>query len=374
MGFLSDLFDPGKQNRDAASQFTRDAQVTGGSASGPGGISAGFNFDSNGRGSINTGLGSFNPLLGQTQGLANFGFGLAQQGLGQGLQDLGAGAIGDMQGVDLQRFGNFGGAQALQSILGGSAGIASANPFALGQGVTEQLRGRSTRSNQNLVNQKFDKLFASGGLSNSVTREQVTGDLSRQLDDQDLGFQLAGLDAGRGMQQEAFGRSMGAFGGLEGFGSRLFGEGAQQTQLNAGLAQSRFGIGQALQQMQIQQMMAGGQLGQGALGAGMSLSQLPLQFLQSMMSAQGLRSDAALGAAGAQSQLASQASSPLLGALGAVGQFGSAIGGFGGLGGAIGGLFGGGGGGGGGGQMGGFGGFSGGLDISHLLRGVGGGQ
>ncbi len=367
MGFLSDLFDPGKKNRDASAAFAQDAQVTGGSASGPGGISAGFSFDDKGVGTINSGLGSFNPFLSQLQGLAGAGFGFGQQGLSSQLTGLGSSAINALGAPNLQSFGNTGGASALQSILGSSAGIAGANPFALGQSTTDALRAGATRTNQNLVNQKFDSLFASGGLSNSVTREQVTGDLSRQLDEQDLGFQLAGLEQGRGLQQEAFGRSLGAFGGLEAFGARGFGEQLQGAQLGGQFAQAQFGIGAQLQNMLLQQMTTGQGLGLQALTGAQGLSQLPLQQLSALFQGQGLRSDAALGGAGVQNALASQASSPLLGALNAAGQFGSAIGGFGGLGSLFSGF---GGGGSGGGGFGGLGDGGGALDVSHLLRGI----
>jgi hypothetical protein len=339
MGFLSDLLDPGKQNRELASQFSQMAVPTGGRATGPGGIFAGFNFDPSGRGSISTGLGSFSPFLSMLQGHAAQGFDIAGRGLDPSLTALGEGAMADMGTPDIQRFGNLGGAGALQGILGSAGGIASADPFALGESTTAALRSRAQRSNQNLVNKTFDQLFASGGLSNQVTREQVTGDLSRQLDEQDLGFQLAGLEQGRGLQQEAFGRAMGAFGGLEQFGGRMFGEQMGATNLAAQLAQQRFGIGSQLQNMALQQAMAGQQLGIGALSAGQGLAQLPLAFLSAQLQAQGLRSDAALGAGGVQTKLAENATSPFLSGLEAVGQFGQGIGGFGGIGDFFKGLF-----------------------------------
>lgn len=345
MGFLSNLFDPGKENREAAEQLVRDAQFTGGSFAGPGGIGGSIDF-TGGRGRISTDLGTFGRFIPGLQGQADFGFGLSQRGLGQGLRDLAGGAISDLQGVDLARFANLGGAAGLQQMMGASLGTAIADPMALGAGVTSALRGRRERGAQNLVNTTFDRLFASGGLSNQLTREQVSGDLRRQLADEDLGFQMAGLEAGRGLQQDAVNRLMAGFGGLEQFGSRMFGEGAQQAALNAQLAQQRFGIGEAMQNMQLQQMLAGQQVGLGALQGSQQLSQLPLAFMAAQLQAQGLRSDAALGGAHMQQQIAQTATSPFLGALGAIGQFGSAIGGFGGLGsmlGGLGGIFGGGG-------------------------------
>ena len=366
MGFLSKLFDPGKGNRDAAGRLIDSAQVTGGSASGPGGIGAGFNFDASGRGSINSSLGSFDPFLSALQAQAGAGFNFGSGGLPSFLTGAFDSSTAALQAPNLQSFGNVGGASALQGILQNSAGLASANPFALGAATTDQLRQRSTRSNQNAVNKTFDRLFASGGLANQTTREQVTGDLSRQLDEQDLGFQLAGLEQGRAIQGDAFGRTQGAFGGLEAFGARGFGEQLAGAQLGGQFANQRFGLAQGLQQAQMQQMQVGQGLGLQALQGATGLSQLPLSFLSAGLQAQGLRSDAALGGAAGQSKLASQASSPLLGALGAVGQFGSAIGGFGGLGAALG-MFGGGG----KPNVGtNFGGFSGGLDVSHLLQGI----
>ncbi len=375
MGFFSDLLDPGKKHRDAAAQFAQQAQVTGGSFTGPGGIGGGFSFGEGGRGQINLGLGSFSPFLGQLQGLGGFGIGLAQQGLDPRLQGLAAGSIADLGPQAFQRFGNIRGAGGLQDIFAQAAGIAQADPFALGESTTAALRARSTRSSENLVNRTFDRLFRAGGLSSSVMREEVAGDLARQLDEQDLGFQLAGQQVGQQMQQAAFGRAMGAFGGLEQFGGRMFGEQMQQAALNQQAALSRFGIGQAMQNMQMQQMMSGAQLGMGALAGAQQLSQLPLSFLAANLQAQGLRSEAALGGASAQANLAQHASSPLLGAIGAIGQFGSAIGGFGGLGDLIKGFIpGGGGGGGAAGSLGTFGGGSGlsmfgqanPLDVSHL--------
>lgn len=381
MGFLSNLFDPGKKYRDASAGYARDAQFTGGNFAGPGGLSGGINFDSSGRGTINTGLGSFSPLLGQVQGLSNFGFGLAQQGLPPELLALAQQSMGQMGPVNLDRYSNFGGARALEQLMGSSLATATADPFALGEQTTDRFRQLSQRSNQNLVNTTFDRLFASGGLSNQVTRDTVAGDLARQLDEQDLRFQQAGLEAGRGLQQDATGRLMAGFGGLEQFGSRLFGEGFQQAGLNAQLGQSAFGIGAELQNLRLAQMMAGSQIGTTGLQSGMQLSQLPLSFLAANLQAQGLKSDAALGASGINARMSESASSPLLGAISAIGQFGSAIGGFGGFGsllGGVGGMFGLGGGGGGGftglsSGMG-LGGFGGGLNIDHLLQGIGSGQ
>jgi hypothetical protein len=88
MGLLSKLFDPGKKDRQRAAARADQAQVVGGSATGPGGLRTGFSFDSGGRATQTSDLGSFAPFLAQLQGLGGQQLAGAGAGLPPELQSL----------------------------------------------------------------------------------------------------------------------------------------------------------------------------------------------------------------------------------------------------------------------------------------------
>lgn len=388
MGFLSDMFDPGAKHRKRAGQFAKDAQFTGGNFSGPGGLSGGISFGKDGRGTITSSLGSFDPLMQSMFGLSGLGLNLANRGLDPKLLALGDETMAALGPSQIDRFANFGGMGAMNRLMMSSLGTATADPFALGASTADMLRQRGTRSTENAVAKQFDRMFASGGLANKAMREEVLGDFSRQLDEQDLGYELAGLNYGRQLQQDASGRVMAGFGGLEAAGGRNFAEQFQQAGFDATMAMQRFGVGSSLQEMMLNQLVTGANVGMGSASGAMDISKLPLAFLQANLGAQQVRSNAALGGAEVQTNLADMASSPLLGMIEAGGQLSSAIGGFGGIGSLMGDMFSffkpksgaftpssfGGFGAGYGGGMSAFGGGYGPLNMSHLLEGVGGGN
>lgn len=233
---------PGRKDARRARRILKGTSFDQGSLYGPGGLGAGFAFDEQGRMTTNQSLGDFQPLFDQLLRMSG-DYLTRAEGLAGSLD----------QTFDPQRTG-------LADIFGTAAGIASQDPLERGQQVTELLRQRSKRGSQNLVNDTFDRLFASGGLSNQTTREQVTADMRRQLADEDLGFQLAGMDFGEQSVQNAFGRAMGA--------------NAQGLQLEQGL------------NMILSQGLG---LGQQATNAAGGLAQLPMGFLEMAFNLQSMR-------------------------------------------------------------------------------------
>lgn len=269
MGLFSDIFNPGKKDLDRARRALERARFQGGSIQGAGGLGGSFRFN-NGQLIGNTSLGSFSRFLPMLQGASEQFLGQ----IGDGTMDR----IREQLSPDLQAFAD---------ILSSSAPIASMDPLERGGQVTDLLRQRASRGSQNLVNSTFDRLFASGGLSNQVTREQVTGDLRRQLADEDLGFQLAGINQGEQSVANAFQRVLQASQGKQGLtlGLDAYGLNRDASLLDAGT---------------------------GALQAGTGLSMLPLAFINAISAIQGQRSDTELGIASGSAQAASQAQSGVM--------------------------------------------------------------
>jgi len=318
------LFDPGKSDRKRAAALAQEGILRGTSATGPGGISAGFNF-AGGQGSLNLGLGSFQSTLDQLQGLSASGFAQAQGGLPSDLTGLGEGTIGRLGQIDVSQLQNQQDFAGLGNIFQSALGTAGADPFDLGADISSRLRQLSERRNQRTVNKTFDRLKASGKLG-TTGGAGIAAELEQNIFDQGLQFDLAGLQAGQGIQRDAFARALGASGQREAIGARQFGESFGLEQLGGERALQQFGVGSNIFQQFLQNQQQGANIGFGAAAQGMNLSQLPLAFLQASQGAAGQASNSLFAAAGINQQNAAMAKSPFLEALNAAGQFAGNIG------------------------------------------------
>jgi len=309
MGFLSDLFDPGRDDRDAAAALAEQGIITGGSSTGPGGISTGFNFQ-NGQGSFTSDLGSFAPLLQQLQQLSSQGATQAGAGLPPALQALGISTIDELGDIDINRLTNEQDFAGLGQIFQGALGTAGADPFDLGADISARLRALSENRNQRNVNDFFDRLSSTGNLTSSAGIQRA-GDLEQNIFEQGLQFDLAGLNAGRGIQSDAFARLLGASQGREAIGARAFGEQFATEGLEGQRALEQFGVGNELfsQLLRSQGQGANIALG-GAQGAG-ALAQLPLAFQNALLASTGVASGSNFNAAGINQGNAQLAQSPL---------------------------------------------------------------
>jgi hypothetical protein len=304
MGFFSKLFDPGRDDRRAAASLAQQGIIKGGSATGPGGITAGFDF-SGGRGSITSGLGSFQPALEQMQGAsANF-LNQAQGGLPPELAALAEGTIGRLGSIDVNRLSNESDFAGFGDIFQSALGTAQADPFDLGAGISERLRALSERRNQRSVNKMFDRLKSTGNLTSSAGIQRA-GDVENQLFD-------------------AFARALGSSGAREGIGARQFGEEFGLEQLGGQRALQQFGVGGDMFSKFLQNQAQGTQLGLATNASAMATSQLPLAFLQALQGSTGQASNSLFAASGINQQNAAMAKSPFLEALKAAGSFASGI-------------------------------------------------
>ncbi len=330
MSIFSKLFDPGKEDRRRAAGLADQGLFTGGGATGPGGITAGFDF-TGGQANVNLGLGSFAPLLGGLQGLSQSGIDQAQGGLPPGLMELIQNSIGGIGGVGTPQSNvNAQGTQGLGQIFQSALGTATADPFDLGADISSRLRSLSERGNARRFNKFTDRLQRTGNLTSS-TGTQRLGELEALEREEGLKFDLAGLQAGQSIQKDAFGRALGSFGGLEASAGRTFGEQFQGAGFDVSKILSQFGVGAegfglnlANQQVGLQQATAGA-------GAAQNLAGLPIQFLQAMLGAGGASSSTFFNAAGINQANADLAKSPLLEAIKAAGQVAGTVSGFGGV-------------------------------------------
>lgn len=323
MGFFSNIFDPGRKDREAARQQADQGIISGGRFSGPGGLGGSFDF-SGGRGSSNFNLGSFQSQLENFQRLSSQGFDTAGGELPPELRALGEQTIGQLGTNNINRFSNEENFSGLGDIFQQSLGVAGADPFELGAGVSEKLRALSERRNQRRVNSTFDRLKASGRLG-TTGGAGIAAELDRNIFDEGLKFDLAGLDAGRGLQSDAIGRAFGAAGLRESIGGREFGETIGQAGFENQASLQQFGVGSDLfRQFMASQAQGANIANLGASGAA-STAQLPLAFQQALLASQGQASNTNFAAAGVDLQNATNAQSPFLNALTAAGQFASAI-------------------------------------------------
>lgn len=247
MGFFSNMFNPGKKYLRAASRYLERAEFKGGNIGTAGGIRGGFTFDD--EGNLIQGPTSLGQFQGAFQQLL---------GAGQGFLDASTMAPEDL----LAEFGLGGNTDELRRIFQQNAALAGQDPLQRGEQITDLLRSRRERGAQNLVNSTFDRLFASGGLSNQTTREQVTGDMRRQLADEDMGFQLAGIEYGENSVQNAFARMMGAQQSM-----------SSNAALGAGLREQLFNQGMA------------------SIGGAQQLDMAPLAMMNMVAALQGQRSN-----------------------------------------------------------------------------------
>ena len=314
MGFLSKLFDPGKEDRDAATKKANEGIITGGSATGPGGLSLGFDF-SGGKTSVNSSLGDFGPLLQQLIGGAGAGFGQAGQ----------QNPLGDLTGSgSLAQGDNAAQLEGLKQLFQSSLGSAQADPFDLGAGISEKLRALSERRNTRNTQKTFDRLQASGNLGSSSGAAQAF-ELENQQNEQGLQFDLAGLSAGQGLQKDAVARLMGASGQSENILSRMFGQSMAGTQLDNQNQITGFDAFLRNQQQ-------GTNIGLANLQGGMGLSQLPMALQNMLQGLGGQASNTLFASAGIDQTNAAMAKSPFLEALTAAGSLTSSIVGTGGIG------------------------------------------
>ena len=263
----------GGSDRRRAKRNARNTPFTGGSLFGPGGIGAGFSFENN-QANVTSELGDLGPLFQQLMETADFGLNQAQGGLPPELSQLFGDSIDSLGTISNQNSGDFAG---LGSIFNNSLDIANADPFALGGGVADKLRQLSERKNQRDVANTFDRLKASGKLGTSGGAG-IAAELEQNIFDQGLQFDLAGLDAGRQLQTDAFGRVINSSNAREGIAGRGFQEAFQSI-----LAQT--GIGQQGFQDLLQQQQQGANIGFGAGQNAMAVQQSPLAFLQALLAA-----------------------------------------------------------------------------------------
>ncbi len=324
MGFLSKIFDPGKGDRKKGKKLAGESVLRGGELEGPGGIGAGFSFDpKTGEGTSQLSLGSFAGALPQFQQLATQGFEQAGAGI-PGLEALGQRTQDRLGNIDIQRLQNQGDFQGLGQIFQQAQGVAGADPFDLGAETSNRLRALSERRNQRQVNKFFDRLKRGGNLTGSAGIERA-GDLERNLFEQGLQFDLAGLQAGQSLQRDAFGRLIGASGQREQIGARQFGEEFATEQLGGERALQQFGVGTSTLDAFLRNQQQGANIAGAGVAGGVGLAQSPLAFLQAQQSLQSNRSSTQLGASGQFLTAANQAKSPFLEAVNTAGSFITAI-------------------------------------------------
>lgn len=323
MGFLSDIFDPGRKDRKAAAALAKKGIIEGTSVSGPGGISAGFDFTNN-RGALRSSLGSWAPMLEAMQGGAMSAFSQAAQGLDPRFQGAADNTVDRLGQINVNRLSNETDFNMLGDLFRSNAAFAQRDVFDVGDEISSRLRALSERRNQRLVNKKFDQLRASGGLAH-IGGAGALAELDRNLFEEGLQFDLAGLNFGRTAINDAFGRALGASGQREAIGARQFGEEMGLEQLGGARALQQFGINQQMFENLLRQQQQGNAMGMGLMSGAMGLSQLPLAFLQAAQGATGQASNSLFAAAGINQQNAAMAKSPFLEALNAAGSFMNSI-------------------------------------------------
>lgn len=324
MGLLDKLFDPGKKYRDAAGNYANQGVIKGFNFSGPGGIGGNFNF-AGGRGRGSSDLGAFGPVFEQL--LAQGAGGIGGGGVTDELRGLAGGTIDRLGSMNVDQISGQQDYDTLGGIMQSSASLAQKDPFELGATISDKLRMLSERKNQRLVNKMFDRLQSTGNLTSSAGIQRA-GDMERNLFEQGLQFDLAGLEAGQGMIRDAFGRVMGAGQAREGIAGRTFGESFAMEQLGGNRAMQQFGVGSQLFGMDEESRRLASQMGLANIQAAMGVQQIPLNQLMAFANMTGLASGSQFNAASVMQGNAATAKSPWLEALNAVGQFAGNISGF----------------------------------------------
>ena len=319
------LFDPGKGARRQAKRFGRQGVFTGGGFTGPGGGFAGFDFTNNRlSGDLSLG-GDFQNLLTGFQGLSQAGLDQAGSDIPESLRNAGAGAIEGLNfgGIDRltqeQDFAGFG------DVFQSSLDTAQADPFELGAGISEKLRALSERRNQRGVNKMFDRLRSTGNLGSSAGIARA-GDLERNIFEQGLQFDLAGLKAGQGIQQDAFGRLLGSSGSRGQIGSRDFGEQFAEEQLRGDRTLQQFGIENSLFDSFLRNQAQGAGIAGGAAGVSQNIQGIPLQLMQALLASGTTASNSIFQGANVFNNAAALSNDPFAEAINAAGGLAAGIG------------------------------------------------
>ena len=323
MGFFKDIFDPGHKERGQAAALAKDAIIKGGNVTGPGGVTAGFDF-SNGRGTANMGLGSFAEFLPMLQQNALQYMQQGTAGLPAELEALGAGTIDRLGQIDVNRLQNQSDFAKLGELFNARSDFAQRDVFDVGNEFSSRLRALSERRNNRLVSKTFDRLKRSGQLG-MTAGAGAAAELDANLFDEGLKFDMAGLDFGSRELSRAFGEALGASGMREQIGARQYGEEMGLEQLGGQRALQQFGVGSTMFDQFLKSQHQGAALGQAAMSSAMGVSQLPLAFMQALQSSTALQSGSMAGAGNQMTQLASMTKSPFLEALNAAGTFMNSI-------------------------------------------------
>jgi len=298
----------------AANARAAQGEFMGGRAGGEGG-SARVGFNPDGSVNVSTGLGAFGDIFQQLMSGSGDFFSGTAGGADQFqsmLQALGQGSIGDIRDSEGVVDRSLSGTEDF-NILGEQArsdlAFANQDPFALGSSISDKFRPGLERAQGTLRNNTFDQLFSSGRAANSAAASPVLEGLQKQFSEQNVALDQFGFDQANQLRNDAFGRAFGAIGQRDAIGARNFGESFQTSQLLGQNAMQRFGIGQNMFGSFLANQAQQQQLGLGQLGAAQGISQMPLQFLQAILSAGGLKSDSILGGAGIMASNANNVSS-----------------------------------------------------------------
>lgn len=330
--FLGKIFDPGKGARQDAGRIVDDprSQIIGGGAGVPAlNLESSFNFDQWGQPYGTTNLGMFGPVA---WGLLN----QATNNLGQPATNLDfLTHLFSQQVGQTPRFDPVYGTinpnaellAGMQSLFGSSLGTAGASPFALGSQATKALQAGALPEQKRATFSAMDRLFQKGRLG-STGGANVMGRLAEAQQKEDLDFQVAGFNLGRGMKQDALSALQAAFAGSESLLGRVFNQHLANQNLGlaaAGLGGDLFsrlmqgGIG--LGDLLMQNRIMGQNMNIQGIGSAAGLAQLGIPFQELMLRAATAQSNANLARAGAFQQQAAQTPSPVLGGIDALGSF-----------------------------------------------------
>lgn len=317
---MSSLFDPGKDDRNAAAAAAQKGVITGSSFSGPGGLGGNFDF-SNGHGSFSGELGAFqssmdNMLAASQQGFSQATGGLPPEMLALAGQTMdGLGAVQTPESM-LNR-NNF---QGFQDVFNANQKTAVTDPFDLGSTISDKLRQLDERKNQKLVNKTFDRLKASGKLG-TTGGAGIAAELDANLFDQGLKHDLAGFGAGMDMRNQAFGMMQGANQGMEGIAGRNFAEGMAKAGFDKDTIMKQYGVGANTFDQFLKNQLQGMNIGMAGSTGAAGIAQLPLSMQQAIMGLSTSASNSNFAMAGVHGQNAANAKSPFLEALNAAGSF-----------------------------------------------------
>ena len=229
-------------------------------------------------------------------------------------------SIDALGNINVDQISGRGDYDRLGSVMEQNLALSQRDPFDLGSTISDKLRQLSERKNQRLVNKMFDRLQSTGNLTSSAGIQRA-GDMERNLFEQGLQFDLAGLQAGESMISNAFNRGMGALQGRESIAGRTFGESFAQEQMLGQRAMDQYGVGSSLFGLGLEADRLNTGIGLQQLQAALGIQSLPLQQLLGMGQLTGLASGSNFNQASILQGNAAMAKSPFLEALNAAGQF-----------------------------------------------------